>query len=142
MNKIIKHTLAKREKEKITKSIFSYIQERKEILTAYFFGSYVSGQQFGDIDIGILLLNEPDDLLGYEFELEIKLEELVKFSVDLRVLNMAPLTFVQNVIRHGEIIIDKKPNVRADFESYILRKYFDFAFFRRQYLAEVVNAPL
>ena len=78
----------------------------------------------------------------YEFELEIKLEELVKFSVDVRVLNKAPITFVQNVIRHGIIIIDNKPNIRADFESYILRKYFDFAPFRRQYLAEVVNAPL
>ena len=142
MNKIIKHSITKREKEKITKSIFSYIQKRKEILTAYFFGSYVSGQKFGDIDIGILVLNEPEDLLGYEFELEIELEELVKLSVDVRLLNNAPVTFVQNVIRHGEIIIDNKPNFRADFESYILRKYFDFAPFRRQYLVEVINAPL
>jgi hypothetical protein len=39
------------------------------------------------------VLNEPEDLLGYEFELEIKLEELVKFSVDVRVLNRAPVTF-------------------------------------------------
>jgi hypothetical protein len=38
------------------------------------------------------VLNEPEDLLGYEFELEIKLEELVKFSVDVRVLNKAPIT--------------------------------------------------
>lgn len=142
MNKIIKHTIAKREKEKITKSISSYIRKRKEIVTAYFFGSYVSGQQFGDIDIGALVLNEPDNPLEYEFELEIKIEELVKISVDVRVLNKAPVTFVQNVIRHGIIFIDNNPNIRADFESYILRKYFDFAPFRRQYLAEVINAPL
>ena len=142
MNKIKKHTIAKREKEKITKTIFSYLQKRKEIFAAYLFGSYGTGQQFGDIDLGILVRNEPENLLEYEFELEIKLEELVKFAVDVRILNKAPVSFVQNVIRHGIIIIDNKPNIRADFESYILRKYFDFAPFRRQYLAEVVNAPL
>ena len=30
----------------------------------------------------------------------------------------------------------------ADFESYVLKKYFDFARFRRRYLSEVINAPI
>ena len=142
MNKTIKHTITKREKEKITKTISSYLQQHKEVFAVYIFGSYVTGEPFRDIDLGILVRNEPKNLLEYEFELEIKLEELVKFAVDVRVLNNAPVTFVQNVIRHGKIIIDSKPNIRSDFESYILRKYFDFAPFRRRYLAEVINAPL
>ena len=142
MNKTIKHTITKREKEKITKTISSYLQQHREIFATYLFGSYVTGEPFGDIDLGVLVRNEPKNLLEYEFELEIKLEELVKFAVDVRVLNNAPVTFVQNVIRHGKIIIDSKPNIRSDFESYILRKYFDIAPFRRRYLAEVINAPL
>jgi len=142
MNKTIKHTITKQDKEKITKTIFSYLQKHKEIVAAYLFGSYASGQPFGDIDLGILVRNEPENPLEYEFELEIKLEELVKLAVDVRVLNKAPVSFVQNVIRHGQIIIDCKPNIRSDFESYILRKYFDFAPFRRRYLAEVINARL
>ena len=142
MNKPQKHTIAKRDKEKITKTISSYLQRHEEIFAAYIFGSYVSGELFGDIDLGILVRNEPENLLEYEFELEIKLEELVKFAVDVRILNKAPVSFVQNVIRHGQIIIDSKPNIRSDFESYILRKYFDFAPFRRRYLAEVINARL
>ena len=142
MNKTIKHNITKREKEKLTKTISSFLQQSREIFAAYLFGSYVTGEPFGDIDLGVLVRNEPKNLLEYEFELEIKLEELVKFAVDVRVLNNAPVTFVQNVIRHGKIIIDSKPNIRSDFESYILRKYFDFAPFRRRYLAEVINAPL
>lgn len=142
MNKTIKHTITKQDKEKITKTISSYLQNHKEIVAAYLFGSYVSGQPYGDIDLGILVRKEPENLLEYEFELEIKLEELVKFAVDVRILNKAPVSFVQNVIRHGQIIIDSKPNIRSDFESYILRKYFDFAPFRRRYLAEVINARL
>ena len=81
-------------------------------------------------------------MLECELEFEIKLEELVKFSVDVRVINKAPVSFVQNVIRHGKVIIDSKPNIRSDFESYILRKYFDFSSFRRRYLTEVGNAPV
>ena len=142
MNKTIKHNITKREKEKLTKTISSYLQQNREIFAAYLFGSYVTGQPFGDIDLGILVRNEPENLLEYEFELEIKLEVLVKFAVDVRVLNKAPVSFVQNVIRHGQIIIDSKPNTRSDFESYILRKYFDFAPFRRRYLSEVINAPI
>ena len=142
MNKNIKRTITKQDKEKITKTISSFLQKHKEIVAAYLFGSYASGQPFGDIDLGILVRNEPENPLEYEFELEIKLEELVKLAVDVRVLNKAPVSFVQNVIRHGQIIIDCKPNIRSDFESYILRKYFDFAPFRRRYLAEVINARL
>ena len=52
------------------------------------------------------------------------------------------ISFVQNVLPHGQIIIDSKPNIRSDFESYILRKHFDFAPFRRRYLAEGINARL
>ena len=142
MNKFKKHTISKRDKKKIAKAISLHIQNREEIITAYLFGSFVNGRQFGDIDIGILVSKEPEDQLGYEFELEIELTQLVKYPVDVRVLNKAPITFVQNVIRHGIIIIDNKPDIRSNFESYILRKYFDFAPFRRRYLAEVINAPL
>ena len=142
MNNTIKHTITKQDKENITKTISSYLQIHKEIVAAYLFGSYVTGQQFGDIDLGFLVRNEPENLLEYEFEHEIKLSEQVKFTVDVRVLNKAPVSFVQNVIRHGQIIIDSKPNIRSDFESYILRKYFDFAPFRRRYLEEVINARL
>jgi hypothetical protein len=52
------------------------------------------------------------------------------------------LTFVQNVIRGGKLVLDKQPNVRSDFESISLRKYFDFAPFRRRYLSEVIDAPI
>ncbi len=142
MNKTIKHTVTKQGKEKITKSILSHLQQHREIYTAYLFGSYITDKAFGDIDLGLLIRSEPENLLEYEFELEIKLEELEKFPVDVRVLNNAPVSFVQNVLRHGEVILDKEPNMRSDFESYSLRKYFDFSPFRRRYLAEVINAPL
>jgi hypothetical protein len=38
--------------------------------------------------------------------------------------------------------LDKDPNLRADFEGQILKQYFDVAYFQRQYLQEVANAPV
>jgi len=74
--------------------------------------------------------------------MECKLEKILGCPVDVRVLNYAPLSFCQNVIRQGKVVMDRNPDLRADFEGKVLKQYFDFAPFRRQYLQEVTNAPI
>ena len=80
--------------------------------------------------------------LSFELDLEGALERLVKYPVDVRVLNQAPLSFSQNVFRNGRVIIDRNPNLRADFETRILKEYFEIAPFQKRYLQEVLNAPV
>ena len=142
MEKGIKHFTTKQAKEEIVDAISTFLQQHGEIYAAYLFGSFITKKLFADIDLGVLLRREPEDILEYEIELESKLEKLERFRLDVRVLNRAPISFAQNVIRYGRLIIDREPNIRSDFESYVLKKYFDFARFRRIYLAEVINAPL
>ena len=142
MEKKTKHSATIQEKEECINAISSLLQHHSEIFAAYLFGSFVTKESFADIDLGILLRREPEDILEYEIELESKLEKLDRFRLDVRVLNRAPISFAQNVIRYGRVIIDREPNIRSDFESYVLKKYFDFARFRQIYLAEVINAPL
>ena len=142
MSKTVKHSLTKREKEKFIRTISSGLQQNQEILAVYLFGSFVAEKPFADIDVGILTRIVPDYVLNYEIELECRLEKLLTFKMDVRILNKAPISFVQNVIRYGQVIVDSEPNRRAEFESYTLRKYFDFARFRQRYLAEVINAPI
>jgi hypothetical protein len=84
-------------------------------------------------------LNKP---LDFELELENRLEKAIKYPVDVRILNRAPISFSQNVFRTGRVIIDKNPNMRADFEGRILKQYFDFSPFQQRYLQEVTNAPV
>jgi len=74
--------------------------------------------------------------------MESEIEKISDYQVDVRLLNAAPISFVQNVIRHGQVIVDMDPNFRADFQGMVLKKYFDFSPFRRRYLEEVVNAPI
>lgn len=112
----------------------------REILAAYCFGSFLE-HDFSDIDLGLLLDADPDKTTTYEIGLESELEELIPYPFDVRVINQAPISFCQAVIR-GRVIIDRDPNRRADFEGKVLKEYFDFAPFRKRYLAEVLNAPL
>ena len=137
------HTLSRSEKEKVIQIISSHLfQQYDEILAVYIFGSFISERHFSDIDIGIITamgLNKP---LDFELKLENRLEKLIKYPVDVRILNRAPISFSQNVFRTGRVIIDKTPNMRADFEGRILKQYFDFSPFQQRYLQEVTNAPV
>jgi predicted nucleotidyltransferase len=131
------------EKEILTGRIRSFLEtELPEIVAAYLFGSFTEKRSFSDIDIGILLRKTPEKPMEVEFKLENDLERILNLPVDLRILNKAPLSFCYTVIRQKEIIVDRDSDLRADFETYTLKKYFDFAPFRRRYLAEVENAEI
>ena len=139
----MKHKLKSSQKEAVVKKISSYLHsECGEITAAYLFGSFVTEDSFADIDLGIITNVEPESSLNYELNLESKLERVIKYPMDIRIINRAPLSFCQSVIRNGRIVVDRDPNMRADFEGLILKKYFDFAPFHRRYLQEVINAPV
>ncbi|MFN2303215.1 MAG: type VII toxin-antitoxin system MntA family adenylyltransferase antitoxin [Anaerolineales bacterium] len=139
----MKYTLKSSQKEVVVKKISATLhRECDDITVAYLFGSFVTEDTFSDIDLGVVTNIEPNSPLNYEFNLESKLESVIKYPMDIRILNRAPLSFCQNVIRNGRIVLDRDPNSRADFEGLILKQYFDFAPFRRRYLSEVKNAPV
>jgi predicted nucleotidyltransferase len=137
------HSLHPDQKEKRVAKISLYREKNfKEIAAAYLYGSFVTSALFSDFDLGVLTQNDIGKTLNFELDLENQLERIVKYPVDVHVLNGEPLSFCQIVIRHRKVILDRKPNLRADLEGQILKQYFDFAYFQRRYLQEVVNAPL
>jgi predicted nucleotidyltransferase len=139
---MLKHSLTHSQKQRIIERISTYLAAyKKDVYTAYLFGSFIKDDSFSDIDLGILnriVLEKP---LNFEIGLENQLEDIIIYPVDVRILNNAPISFCQDVIRHGSVILDRDPNARADFEGKVLKQYFDFSCFRRLYLAEVINAP-
>ena len=139
----MKYSIKKPEYLRISKKISSYLaHKRKDITVAYLFGSFISEDHFSDIDLGILIGKKWVSVLDLEMELERELEQIVRYCVDARVLNNAPISFCQNVIRNGKLILDRDPNMRSDFEVNVLKQYFDFSRFRRRYLSEVIHAPI
>ena len=141
MNK--KKNLDALNRERVVGQIVSYLEEKGEgIVVVYLFGSFNTEDEFSDIDLGIIVNDSMRDFLDFEIGLEAGLQKAVKYPVDVRVLNHAPISFCQNVIRFGRVIIDRDPNLRADFQGRVLKQYFDFSPFRRRYLKEVFNAPV
>lgn len=131
------------EKSRIVGVISDLLSERVEIVFAYIFGSFVSDANFSDIDIGVFVqgIAQPASL-NSELQLERQIESLVHIPADVRILNSAPPSFIFQIIKRSRRVVDKDPNLRAEFEGRILKEYFDFAPFRRRYLEEVGHAPL
>lgn len=140
---MIKKHISQQEKQSIIKKISSLLREQKYIIFTYIFGSFVRDEKFSDIDIGVFI-NEKRSLepLNFEFDLEEEIQSFIHLSVDVRIINHSPLSFVYHVIKEGILITDKDSSRRADFEGMIFKKYLDFAFYRKQYLKEVINAPV
>jgi len=125
-------------KNEVIKNVQTMLQLEKEILFAYLFGSFLTGKKYHDVDVAVYLRTKKD--FHYEFFLEDKLTKKLKLPVDVRILNFAPLPFLYNVISSGQVIVDNDPDKRADFETYILKSYFDYIHIRDEYLAEFKNA--
>jgi len=114
----------------------------KDIVFAYVFGSFVKEEEFSDIDIAVYLKGRVKSPLDWEVGWEGKLQSICHFPVDIRIVNRAPLSFVYQVIKSGTRIVDRDPSLRAEFEGLIIKKYLDFSYYRRQYLKEVIHAPV
>jgi hypothetical protein len=139
----MKHTLSEVSRRRLAALIADRLAGLSDnILAAYVFGSFVEDKPYSDIDLGLLMLNDPGNPVVLEIDFETEIEKTTGCPVDIRILNGAPLSFCQQVIRTGEVILDTDPNIRADFEGRILKKYFDFSRFRTQYIREVCHAPL
>ena len=88
----------------------------KKMVAVSLFGSFVTDKPFSDIDIGILLRESNRKTLNAELDIESQLEKIIKYPMDVRILNTTPLSFVRNVIKNGRLIIDIDPTFRTDFE--------------------------
>ncbi len=130
-------------REKIIETIKEELEKRENILFAYIFGSFVNSEKYDDIDIAIYISNfDRKKALDIEFELERILEDKLKRSFDVRIINEAPLGFVYNVLRNKIIVLDRDSLLRSEFESLIFRKYFDYQHLIDDYLKEIKNAPI
>ena|SRR3990172_3780774 len=138
-----KTELTKKERERLITTISGALEAKEFVLFAYIFGSFVSGKTFNDIDIAIFIRDpEQGHPLATELALEGELEKALGLPVDVRTINNAPLTFVYNVLRHKIVIVERDRLFRTDYECLIFKKYADFSYLRKEYLREVINAPV
>jgi hypothetical protein len=118
-----------KELEKLSTQIFS---EKKEIISAYLYGSILRGEFYRDIDIGLLISDdfkmEPlyEVKIARELEMEVKNVLNIFKPVNIRVLNEKPLRFLFSVLKNSKLIYSSNDLKRVQFEARIITQYLDF----------------
>jgi hypothetical protein len=101
------------------------------VAVAYLFGSHARGQAgpLSDVDIAILLSDQPNADVGFEARLDIigrVMTQLQRNEVDVTILNQAPLTVRYRVAREGQVLFCRDHDARIAFTAQTVMAYLDF----------------
>lgn len=124
-------TMKMTEAQKIT--IINYFSSRPEIVAVYLYGSQISGNIHPESDIDIALLTDHSIQQSSFAEFEIKyttqLEQRLHQNdcVDIKILSLErSYLYLHEVLSHHQLIVDKNPFTRIDFEVEATKRYLDF----------------
>jgi predicted nucleotidyltransferase len=113
-----------------------FVSKTSEVACAYLFGSAARGELRRDSDIDVAVLFEKAPALaldGPPSRLAGDLERLLGRSVDLIVLNSAPVDLIHRVLRDGRLLCEHNPSRRVAFEVDARNQYFDLLPHLRRY---------
>jgi len=103
---------------------------------AWLFGSLARGEGHADSDADVAVLfgePPPATLCGGGLALEGRLESSMAMSIDLIVLDDAPVDLIHRVLRDGQLLYDDDPSLRVRFEIRSRNAYFDLLPYLREY---------
>ena len=132
------------EKAHITRQIQDVLAGLPSLRVAYLYGSFLSREDFRDIDIALLVDRETGrgDVPSYASRVADMIEGAIgyRYACDVRVLNDEPAWFRYQVISTGNPLSVRDEEDRIDFETAVLVEYQDLKFmydlFDREYLAK------
>lgn len=98
-----------------------------DVAAVYLYGSVArGGKSFHDVDMALLLPGDPPlSLEGLHLDLASELESRLGITVDLLVLNTAPVDLVHRVLRDGVLLVERDRSLRIRFEVKARNEYFD-----------------
>jgi len=116
------------------KLLTDLFMEDSNIIFAYLFGGLAREKRrpLSDVDLGIYVTNTKR--LNF-LSLFSKISQILGTDeIDLVVLNSAPISFAGRILLKRKILIDKDPFLRHQYESRILREFFDFTIKEKEIL--------
>jgi len=119
-----------------------FLAERREVLFAYRHGSSLDQEYFNDIDVAVFLEKKTLvslDACEYETSLSLALQKKIGYSVDVKILNRAPLSFRYQATK-GILLFSKDEAARENFLCRTWMEYFDFQPAAKIYLKESLRA--
>jgi len=132
------------DKDHITRQIQEVLSGLPLLRVAYLYGSFLSREDFRDIDIALLVDKEigGGETHGYASRVADLIEAVIgyRYECEVRVLNNEPAWFRYEVISTGTPLCIRDEDDRVDFETSVLVEYQDLKFmydlFDREYLAK------
>ena len=119
-----------------------YFENRQDVEMAFLFGSRAKGQETSESDADIAVYFKPksgqlewEDETEYENENKIwsDIEKILGINTDFIVLNRAPATLADSIIREGEPIIIKNKKLYFDFFFRVTSTASDFRDFVKDF---------
>lgn len=99
------------ERQKITEKVKQVLSREKELVFAFVFGSFLNSPSFRDVDIAVYAKKiEKNRVFDFEVSLAEKTAKTVSFpidAIDLKYLNFAPHSFLNNVFSRGQLLFCK-----------------------------------
>ncbi len=121
------HRLDTEERHRVEQALGAELARDRSVAFAYLYGSFAESLPFHDIDVGVYVENVPADRLTTQaLDLAQRLSATVRFPVDVRILNVAPVSFLFHVLR-GRLLSCSDEAVLAEIVERTISRYLDIA---------------
>jgi len=115
------------ERHRIQQGLAAELASDRRVAFAYLYGSFVESEPFHDIDVGVYLENvQADRLTAAALDLAQRLSDSARIPVDVRVLNVAPVSFLYHVLR-GQLVFCRDDAVLTEVMERTVSRYLDIA---------------
>jgi len=123
--------------KRLIKTLKKNLNQDREILFAYLYGSYALNAVHPRSDIDIAVYLQPAEIKEYikkEKELTSVLTAKLHIDkIDLRILNTLPILLKYKVIKEGIPILIKDKKERVDFETMVMNRFFEIQPYLNEY---------
>jgi len=140
-------TVRKEQRSDIVKKIVNVLNQKKDIVFAFLYGSFATDARFRDIDIAIFVKNlDTSRYWDYEYSLSREIHRrgtarraptVAPYPIDVRIINNAPLSFRFHVIR-GDLIFFNDGDFVTHYMYMTAKRYLDMAPLRHFYILEAM----
>ena len=121
------HRMNGEERHRIQQGLAAELASDRRVAFAYLYGSFVESEPFHDIDVGVYLENvQADRLTAAALDLAQRLSDSARIPVDVRVLNVAPVSFLYHVLR-GQLVFCRDDAVLTEVMERTVSRYLDIA---------------
>lgn len=118
-------------REQVIAAVKNVLEQDQRLVFAYIYGSFVRGEAFRDVDVGVYLRDPADNPFGVSFDIKERVSRSLRSTginvdadrFDVKIINDAPFTFLKRVFVEGVLLLDRNPDRRTDLIEYVSVKY-------------------